>query len=522
MAEILLPPWVLPVSPEVLRRIDDATMVHAPAFARGGEQAGSWADPRWGLVRRYQGLRSDERSTIANTLNEAQGRLNRLMVTPHRPRRGSWSHGELFSNNTFASGTTGWTSGAELTISVSERLIRSTRNAFTGAGTLFMPSASVTVTAATPYVARYVVARGRGAYTSGFQIGDLADSLLGPVQTGFGMKTNVWVPFSTSLRPYLNDVDTTGLVGDYVLIPYASLARCGLVDNGVNYLLQSDALDNVAWTLTRATVPSQQTAPNGASTADFLREDSSASTTHFVSQSRTVTSSPADFCLTIAAKPNGRDWLAVSMNDGSNSVTTFFNASTGAVGTSAVGASWANLRTFVVSMGNGYYQVGIIARKTSSSTSIDSRFFLASADNTSSYTGGGSLGVILWRGTLASSPMPCRLAQTTSSALTSGTAQSGGGLYTKGWPVSSSGLLLADEFIEVNGELKQLVAPLDTDAAGMAFLQFRPATGNAPADNDAVVVHEPFGRFRLGGDYDESMQWGRYSDCELTLEESYT
>src|SRR3989304_2174672 len=105
--DVMIPPWVRPESPETIRWIDDATQAFAPAFGRGMTQRGIWADPRWGLRRRYRGLRTDEKAAILNALNETRGQLNILRVTPHTPIRGSFATSELLTNNTSASGPTG-------------------------------------------------------------------------------------------------------------------------------------------------------------------------------------------------------------------------------------------------------------------------------------------------------------------------------------------------------------------------------------------------------------------------------
>jgi hypothetical protein len=368
-----------------------------------------------------------------------------------------------------------------------------------------------------------MVYQGRGSYPSGFQINNFTDLLNGTLSPGFGLKMQVFFPFTTSLLCYLNDGESSGVTaGDYFSIPYTSLARCAVVDNGQNYLLRSDEMDNVIWSSARVTFPSQQLAPDGTTTAEFIREDSTASSTHLITQSRTVATAANDFCLTAAVKPNGRTWVALAVHDGSNEAICYFNLSTGAVGTSAQGASWTNLRAFTASMGNGFYQCCVVARKTSASTTVDSRIYLASADNTNSYSGGGASGIIAWRATLSQSSVPVRLVQTVGTAFTSGTAQSGSGVYTKGWPASTSGLLLTGDWIDINGELKQLTAPVTSDALGLAYIQFRPGLGGSPSDNDAVVAQEPFGRFIYPGTREFENLFGIYGDCEMNLEEIYS
>jgi hypothetical protein len=95
-------------------------------------------------------------------------------------------------------------------------------------------------------------------------------------------------------------------------------------------------------------------------------------------------------------------------------------------------------------------------------------------------------------------------------------------MYTKGWPVSTSGLLLSGDWFEINGELKQLTAPVNSDGLGLAYLQFRPGLAASPADSDPVIVYQPFGRFIYpGGTRELENLFGIYGDCEMNLEEVY-
>jgi hypothetical protein len=82
-------------------------------------------------------------------------------------------------------------------------------------------------------------------------------------------------------------------------------------------------------------------------------------------------------------------------------------------------------------------------------------------------------------------------------------------------------LLEVNDWFSFNGELKQATARLNSDAAGLGYLQFRPAIGESPADNDPVEILEPWGRFRLmnGAEYDN--MWGTYTDAELEFSEVY-
>lgn len=484
-------------------------------------QRGIWADPRWGLRRRYRGLRSDEKAAILNALNETRGQLNVLRVTPHAPIRGSFATSELLTNNTFASGTTGWTTGAEYSLSVSDRVMRATRTSVTAISDPLYQSVSLAQNI--PYVARAMTLAGRGSFTAlGPEFASFESSSGAP-----GYRTVVRVPQTAGAQNVgvIDGQNTSILAGDYFQVPWLSLARCALIDNGPNLLLRSEALDNASWTKSGSTSPFSVVGPDGNATLGgaFLKEDSSTGQ-HVAFQSVTVVSGAADYAFCVAGKASGRNFIRLALTEGTGStvLSQFFNLGTGAVGaTGTTGVNWSNRRTFIASMGNGWYFCAMVGRKTNAATSLSASVIIGSADGTDSYTGNNTDGINCWRATLAQSSFPTRLIQTTSAA-TSGATQTGGTLYTKGWPVSTSGLLLTGDWLEIGGELKQMTAPINSDAAGLAYMQFRPSLAGSPADNDPVVVYEPFGRFIYpAGVREIENQFGIYADCTMELEEVY-
>lgn len=314
------------------------------------------------------------------------------------------------------------------------------------------------------------------------------------------------------------------VAGDYYLAPYTSLARCALVDNGVNYLLQSDAVENASWTVSNgSTVTTGITAPDSSTSARRIVETATTGS-HNRGQAITVTSSVQDICVTGAIKKDTRGFGYVSLEEATGVTRTdaILDFSNGNI-TVGTGANWSNARAISYSLGNGWFYISLVARKTNSATSI--RIYVGPTISTAGigYSGSTSEGMYAWRITASPSSVPIRQVATTSSALTTGTDQTGGACYTKGWPASTSGLLLAGDWFAINGELKQLTAPVNSDAAGLAYMQFRPGLAGAPADNDAVVVQEPFGRFIYPqGTRELSNMFGTYADCEMDLEEIYS
>lgn len=296
--------------------------------------------------------------------------------------------------------------------------------------------------------------------------------------------------------------DTAGnisLAGDWVDVPWLSFARCALIDNRPNLLLQSDVF-GTSWTPSNATVGTNATAaPDGTTTADSIIEDSTASTSHGIYQAVTVSSAAADYTFTVCLKASGRTWAMVRLYEttGATQVDAYVNLSTGAIGTTATGANWSDLRAFSTSLGDGWYRVAIVGRKTNAATTLRGYVYLATADNTPIYNGNGSGNIHAWRGGLAQSSVPFNPMQTTTAADADGALQTGSGLYIKGLPASTSGLLLAGDQVQIGDELLFVAAPLDSTAGGLGYLQLHRPLRTPAADNAPVIVHEPMGKFLL-------------------------
>ncbi len=84
-----------------------------------------------------------------------------------------------------------------------------------------------------------------------------------------------------------------------------------------------------------------------------------------------------------------------------------------------------------------------------------------------------------------------------------GAGQVGNRLNVDGGPASMNAALKAGEFVcfpvGSRYQLVQLVEDFDTDAGGAGALVFEPVLRGSPADNAAVIVRYPFGRFLLPG-----------------------
>jgi hypothetical protein len=474
--------------------------------ARGGDKLSlSLQFTPHGGGRTASAAAASERALLRAWLASLRGQQNRAYITDlSYRRRGSFPTSELLTNNTFANGTMGWSTGAGWSHAVADRVSRLTKT-IGGSGTPLYANPAVTVVQYVPYAIRFMTMTGRGTQT--VALTNVGTEDISSYSATPGLLTAAYIPRTTSINPGIVTNDASGLAGDYLSVPYASLSRSALVDNGPNSLLRSDEFDNASWTKTGVTVT-----PNDGGTADPLgtnTEDNIVETTansaHRVSQAVTIAAAATDFSFAVALKANGRTWCVLNMSEatGSTSVSQYFNLSTGATGTTATGVNWANLRAFAVSLGNGWWYFSIVARKTNAATSITVTIDSATADGTNSYTGSTSFGMYNWRATFAASSLPIRLTQTTSAAVAA-VAQTGSALYLKGLPASTAGLLEIDDQVELitprGSELKIVTARLNSDAAGLGYLQFEPPIRNSPVDNAPVIINQPFGRFVSSGD----------------------
>lgn len=496
MSEVLLPPWIVP-EVETHDWLDEGSAVFGAAFAPGIAQRQSYGGLRLKMSRRHT-VRGEEKAQLLAVLNQTRGRFNALRTKVHFALRGSGFGGELLTNNTFANGTTGWNSNSSSDLSVADRIMRVTREG-TAAITGLFTSSAASVTQYAPIVVRGALGSIYGAQNSfallAGSTGGGNDYLSGSTITATGLYREQFTAPAATAFISLYDLETSGTVaGNYMDIPYMSASRGALVDNGLNLLLQSDELDTT-WTATRASVDDQATtAPDGTATADSIIEDATASNTHQVSQAVTVSSAAGDYALSVALKAGARTWAHIALSHATGASTAWVNLSTGAIGTVSNGTDWTNARGFVTAMGNGWYVLSLVARKTSAATSVTAIIRPTTADNVQSYSGDGTSNIYAWRATLVQSGIPTRLIQTTTTAST-GTSQTGNALHVKGLPASTNGLLLPGDYFEINGEIKQCTAALNSDATGLGYLQFESALVRSPANEDPIIVIDPMGKF---------------------------
>lgn len=519
MTDYLWPPDIIPSS-QTWGVLDPAGMFTSPLT--GSVRTVSRPGARLRCTVTVPPLRGQDRARLMGILGSLRGRSNRIWMPDFSvTRRGSFPVSELFTNNDFSSGTTGWTADTS-TLSASDRVLRVTNTKASGANLFGVRQAVSGLTQYAPYVLRsFISSLSRSGMSNGTSwdtpnyAADRAGLVVHPAKALATTSGNAY--------PGVFDSDgTVSLAGDYAELSYTSFARCGLVDNGPNALTHSDQFDNAAWTKTNATVTANfATAPDGTPSGDALIENSSAGV-HHARQIVTVGAAALDYTFVCAMRAATRTWgyLELDENTGSTAAIAYFNLSTGAVGTVAGGANWSNVRAATpVPLGSGWYLCAVTARKTNAATSLNAVVGMASADNMQSYTGDGASEIYIWRATLAQSSVPVRLTQTTTTA-TTGTSQTGSSLYLKGLPASTAGLLLAGDPVQVGNQLNFAAGPLNSDAAGKGLLPCILPWRVSPADNDPVFIHQPMTKMVLAS---EDISWdtgpGQFSSFQIELVE---
>lgn len=76
----------------------------------------------------------------------------------------------------------------------------------------------------------------------------------------------------------------------------------------------------------------------------------------------------------------------------------------------------------------------------------------------------------------------------TGTPLVNGGSQTGNSLTIDGCTNSVTGWLKAGDYFTVNGELKMIIADVNSNGSGQATLTFEPSLRSSPADNAAITV----------------------------------
>lgn len=441
--------------------------------------------------------------------------------------RGSFSAPELFTNADFSNSTTGWAQ-TNLALSVRDRVMRCTIGAVVANPQLYQSGIAVTQYAPHILRAMFYAGNGLGATALGPALADSGGQATSyTTLRGLVSVSRVAASATATVFPLVVS-DISGYeIGHYLELPFTSLSRCALVDNAPNVLTQTNDFSHADWTKSETTVTANYfTAPDGTTSADRIIEDTSTGE-HYVLQSKTRVNEAADWCFAIALAPGdvgglrNRAQLRIIDSGSTNAISAQFDLLNGTISLAATaGGATANPRAFIKPMGLGYYYCAIVGQMPASDTTIRGVVNLIENPSTTSYTGASSRNIAAWRGTLAQSSVPVRLSDRTTAA-PSGTSQTGSGLYLKGLPASASGLLLAGDAVQIGKQFFEVLAPLDSDAAGLGYLEVSPNIRTPFPDNEPVIINRPMGRYRLTDDSaGYSTRAGKLSTMTLSFEEA--
>lgn len=81
--------------------------------------------------------------------------------------------------------------------------------------------------------------------------------------------------------------------------------------------------------------------------------------------------------------------------------------------------------------------------------------------------------------------------------LVQGAGQTGSSIITDGWPINTTNIMRDGDYFTVNGELKRMTADVNSNASGVATLQFEPPTRVSPPDNAALNITNPKASFTV-------------------------
>lgn len=213
--------------------------------------------------------------------------------------------------------------------------------------------------------------------------------------------------------------DSTGLlktaalnVPRFTYNPATLVAEGLLIEEAKSYLFtKTEKFDDAVWTKATVTVIADQVAaPDGLITADFIREDASASATHRIDRAFTGVVSTS-YLVELFAKANQRNRFGIIIRDTANSANqgrVGFDINTGVIdfAGSAVGTYTLPVAG-IRALPNGWYYCWL-AVTIGADTAVEARVYLLDSVATiasPAYVGDGTSGLYLWGENGAQAPM---------------------------------------------------------------------------------------------------------------------
>ena len=168
---------------------------------------------------------------------------------------------------------------------------------------------------------------------------------------------------------------------------------------------------NAAWVPFNSTITaSGETDPVGGTSAFRIAETTTSNQRHIAYN--TITPSASTFTYSVFAKAQERNWLQLISFDDPNLYYTWFNLSTGVVGTNAAG----NTAT-ITAVGNGWYRCSV-TRTVASTGAQYIQTGPANGDNNSAYAGDPTKGLLIYGAQVELGAFPTSYIPTTAAAVT--------------------------------------------------------------------------------------------------------
>lgn len=227
------------------------------------------------------------------------------------------------------------------------------------------------------------------------------------------------------------------------------------------------------WSYLRMSISADATtAPDGTLTADKMVEDTSASTTHYVYRTDTVSAGTYAISIYIKKAQDTPLRRCTITTTGVGTASVSFNANDG---TSQTITSTSLVATGMDSVGNGWYRVYVVVNTTAGSLQTQFRLMSNASQN---FTGDGASGIYLWGAQIESGSFPTSYVPVTSSAATRAADLAYASLGS--WYGAASGSILV-EFTQAQKAAMTAIS-LD-DGTASNYLQI----GAADATNYSVL-----------------------------------